>query len=389
MRATALLLIAASIGLASPAAAQVRIVPGQPDPNGGFLGVTIVSVGRLVLISHCYKGYPAKAAGLRAGDLLIAIDGKPCAGTQLMISKQIGGRKPGTPVHLRVLRGDKELDIKVPKLAKRPDEGTLTAPDSSDTLRAKYYKLLGYDAMGGMAPVQGPRVAPDVLVLRSALAELKDHPEADWTVHLAALWHCMVRAEHQGAEDDKTKAFWAHRVAAAEWLRTIARLRIEPPRCDGRAEGASETLREKIARLVKQLGARSYKEREAATVQLGKIGGAARPALEEAAQSKHAETRQRAKALLGALADAERVEAEAWLPCVLELTAEGQLKPVHGKPPVPRAPYRALVLVDGKLAKGGAAFTVDKDGAVSFSGQAPPAGSKLVYLTPQKLPSAD
>jgi WD40 repeat protein len=69
-----------------------------------------------------------------------------------------------------------------------------------------------------------------------------------------------------------------------------------------KAESETEKVKEKIARLIKQLGDDSFRRREAASKQLKDIGEPAREALEEAVtNSGDIEIRQRARRLLQAL----------------------------------------------------------------------------------------
>jgi serine peptidase DegS len=63
-----------------------------------------------VVVTNMYRNSPAVQAGLRLGDILTAIDGRPVHNAQDTLV-QIAGKKPGTTVHLHVLRGRGELDL--------------------------------------------------------------------------------------------------------------------------------------------------------------------------------------------------------------------------------------------------------------------------------------
>jgi serine peptidase DegS len=63
-----------------------------------------------VLISNLYVGSPAQQAGLQAGDILIAIDGKPLASAQETIAN-IAARAPGTTLTIRCVRGRQSLEL--------------------------------------------------------------------------------------------------------------------------------------------------------------------------------------------------------------------------------------------------------------------------------------
>jgi serine peptidase DegS len=63
-----------------------------------------------VLISNLYVGSPAQQAGLQAGDILIAIDGKPLTSAQETIAS-IAARAPGATLTIRCLRGRQTLEL--------------------------------------------------------------------------------------------------------------------------------------------------------------------------------------------------------------------------------------------------------------------------------------
>lgn len=64
-----------------------------------------------VIIISVYRGTPAEKAGLKAGDILLEIDGKTYAGSQLEnASNALRGEK-GTKVKVKYLRGSKEKEV--------------------------------------------------------------------------------------------------------------------------------------------------------------------------------------------------------------------------------------------------------------------------------------
>ncbi len=71
-----------------------------------------------VVLTNMYRNSPAVAAGLRLGDILLAVDGKPVRTAQDTLV-QIAGKKPGGTVRLRILRGPSERDVTVP-VTERP-----------------------------------------------------------------------------------------------------------------------------------------------------------------------------------------------------------------------------------------------------------------------------
>ena len=70
-----------------------------------------------------YPDTPAAQAGLKTGDLVVALDGQPVADSEDLV-RGIGRHGPGEEVTLAVMRRGKQQDIAV-TLGERPDEETL------------------------------------------------------------------------------------------------------------------------------------------------------------------------------------------------------------------------------------------------------------------------
>ena len=65
-----------------------------------------------VVIANMYVDSPAQQAGLKAGDLLLDLDGKPVHSAE-QARVQIASRKPGSRLAVRVLRGTRTLNVTV------------------------------------------------------------------------------------------------------------------------------------------------------------------------------------------------------------------------------------------------------------------------------------
>lgn len=96
----------------------IRYVPLQslPDQQGDQMpfempdipfapgsGSLPSGISQAVLVSEVTSGSPAEAAGLKAGDLIIAIDGNPVGDPQTLV-EAIGQHKPGDTVQLTVFQ---------------------------------------------------------------------------------------------------------------------------------------------------------------------------------------------------------------------------------------------------------------------------------------------
>ncbi len=71
-----------------------------------------------VLIAEVVRGSPADKAGIKAGDILVSIDGKPLADSTAML-ETISALQPGKMAALMLLRNQSDITIQV-KVGKRP-----------------------------------------------------------------------------------------------------------------------------------------------------------------------------------------------------------------------------------------------------------------------------
>jgi serine protease Do len=128
-----------SVGLAFAIPADtVQSVVSQLETGGtvtrGYLGVQIqplskdladslgLSTEKGALVDSAQDGTPAAKAGLRAGDVVTAVNGEP-VGTARELSRKIAGLKPGTKVELSYLRNGRQQTASV-ELGVLPGEKT-------------------------------------------------------------------------------------------------------------------------------------------------------------------------------------------------------------------------------------------------------------------------
>ena len=126
-----------SVGLAFAIPSDtVSSVVNQLETDGkvtrGYLGVQIqpmskdladslgLSTQKGALVNSAETGTPAAKAGLKAGDVITAVNGDPVA-TARELSRKIAGLKPGSKVELSYLRNGKEQTASV-ELGSLPNE---------------------------------------------------------------------------------------------------------------------------------------------------------------------------------------------------------------------------------------------------------------------------
>jgi S1-C subfamily serine protease len=86
--------------------------PAQVFVDRGAIGVTGTDGVDGVLLTSIVAGSPAAKAGLRVGDLIIAVDGRNVNKSREM-PYEVARRKPGSQIKLRVRRDGWESDVVV------------------------------------------------------------------------------------------------------------------------------------------------------------------------------------------------------------------------------------------------------------------------------------
>ncbi|MDR5867194.1 sigma E protease regulator RseP [Halomonas koreensis] len=97
----------------------VRQDPPQPLPS---LGITPWRPPLPATLGQVVDGEPAAAAGLRAGDEILAVDGEPVAGWRDFVERVRA--RPGEPLALSVRRGERRLSLSLTPRANALDDGT-------------------------------------------------------------------------------------------------------------------------------------------------------------------------------------------------------------------------------------------------------------------------
>jgi serine protease Do len=130
---TAIMSQGQGIGFAVPINMVKDLLPNLRE-NGrlerGWLGVNIDDArpsqdGRSLLVKDVYRLSPAANAGIRPGDRVVAVNGKP-VGSYLQLMRKVALLAPGTETKLTLLRGSETREVAV-TLSARPAPETLQA----------------------------------------------------------------------------------------------------------------------------------------------------------------------------------------------------------------------------------------------------------------------
>lgn len=125
-------------------------LPGmRADPNGGVLGIQLSRAPNKsgVNIDKVVPNSPAEKAGLKTGDVVQQVNGRDVRSAQEAVD-QLGRYKVGEDVLLKVLRGDKSLEISAKLIRRRdlPDPGpTPGKPDTKSDKEKKQKTPKGKD----------------------------------------------------------------------------------------------------------------------------------------------------------------------------------------------------------------------------------------------------
>jgi serine protease Do len=116
----------------------LAVTPALAAPRWGWFGIRIrelsetemddlavklgVQEGYGVLVSELLKDAPAEGSGLRAGDLIVAIEGRPVVETRAL-QRIVGGTSPGRELKVVVLRDGRRRELRV-RVGQMPPDAT-------------------------------------------------------------------------------------------------------------------------------------------------------------------------------------------------------------------------------------------------------------------------
>lgn len=158
------------IGFAIPAPAAARIVRdliADGKVTRGYIGTTVQNVSsdiaeslslgeaRGALVADVTPGGPADRAGLRSGDLILAMDGQRIA-SSAELTRRVAAVKPGAELRLRLQRGGRDLDVVVHALERPSAPQVASSGSPGDRLKGLGLAVApapdGGLAIGGVEP---------------------------------------------------------------------------------------------------------------------------------------------------------------------------------------------------------------------------------------------
>ena len=91
----------------------------QTTGEYGGIGSLIRRSGKQVMIAEPYEGFPAAKAGVRAGDIILEVDGVPTKEMEIeKVSDKLKG-KPGTELKLVIKRYGEEKNLEIPMIREK------------------------------------------------------------------------------------------------------------------------------------------------------------------------------------------------------------------------------------------------------------------------------
>jgi serine protease Do len=106
------------VSVATRSLSKRELSAPRPNPNSGFLGISLQGSDDGPKVSSVSGGSAADKAGVKLNDLLLAIDGTLITDPPSLMS-YMAKTSPGQEIKLKIKRGDEELELKA-KLGKRP-----------------------------------------------------------------------------------------------------------------------------------------------------------------------------------------------------------------------------------------------------------------------------
>lgn len=143
----------------------------QLEGKFGGVGIRPDKVGEYIVVGEVLPGNPAEAAGVKKGDIILAVDGKSVVGLELEAVLPLIRGEVGTPVKLTLQRDKQTLDITIVRGEIR--EESIKAQPMGDGI---YYDQLfnfNQDAGKNLAAIVGVQRSQGA---RGIILDLRDNP---------------------------------------------------------------------------------------------------------------------------------------------------------------------------------------------------------------------
>jgi serine protease Do len=152
-----------AIGVISVATRDLAVKGAPPpNPNSGQLGAGVDLDFAGVKINQIAAGSPAQKAGLKANDLVQSINGEAVNNADEFIAG-VQRFKPGDVLTLKVLRGEKEMELKATLAKRTPGKGNVqeTWGSQLSERRTGFPTILQHDSILKPSDCGGPLVDLD------------------------------------------------------------------------------------------------------------------------------------------------------------------------------------------------------------------------------------
>jgi carboxyl-terminal processing protease len=165
---------------------------------------------KILTIVEPMEGSPAMKMGLKAGDQLLAIDGKTTRGMDVGAASTIIRGKPGTPVKLTVNRiGNKTFDVTLQR-------AVIELPTVTTAVKQEGKNKIGYIRLGEFNAHAAQQVKKAIETLSQKqvngfILDLRENPGGllDSSIDIARLWlksGTIVRTEDRAGRSEKIMA---------------------------------------------------------------------------------------------------------------------------------------------------------------------------------------
>jgi len=117
-------------------------------PHFTGIGVSVGPSSRGLLIAHVFDTSPAARAGLRAGDVIVAVNGRPLRGLSAETAIALIKGQPGTDVKITVVRGGSHGRPMIVQITR----ATISEPVVASTTKTVHGIKLGVVALAAFSP---------------------------------------------------------------------------------------------------------------------------------------------------------------------------------------------------------------------------------------------